>query len=149
MKSLKLQVKSIGQKRPIITKKILLENTLIGEKLSNGEDVLLRELITEIVKLEVNKFNDKVENESVLKYLTNDEIKDKEGTGKISAKSIQNSNNVNFDEAIETAILGFEDGLYFVFIDDNKIESINNIINLNEGSVLMFLRLTFLAGGYF
>lgn len=174
MKHLELQVKGVGEKRPIIIKKINLENTLIDDKLLNKKYISLRELITEIVKLEVDEFNnrvknnrikidkvkidkvkddklknDKVEDNNVLRYLTDNEIKSKVSTGKISTYSVQNLTNVDIDEAIETAILGFEDGLYFVFIDDKKIESIDEIINLDENSLLMFLRLTSLTGGYF
>ena len=52
-------------------------------------------------------------------------------------------------EAIDTAILAFEDGIYFVFLDDEKIEKIDDLIEVNNDSELMFLRLTMLAGGIF
>jgi len=50
-------------------------------------------------------------------------------------------------DAVATALLAFEDGIFQVYIDDEAIESLDEQVNLHEGSRLLFLRLVALAGG--
>ena len=54
---------------------------------------------------------------------------------------------VNVDEAIAVALQAFEDGLYFVFVDDVQQNQLDSEVFLNVNSKVMFLRLTALAGG--
>lgn len=41
----------------------------------------------------------------------------------------------------------FQDGLYFVFVDDVQIEALEHGLELREDSQILFLRLTALVGG--
>lgn len=150
MTNLTIQVKQIGRKRPLVTKELKIDS------LATDSKVKLKDLIKEIVKIEVNEFQNKQNiqiNEDnkniILNYLSPEEIKNKAQKGKIVTDHIKNKKEVDVDEAIDTAILAFEDGIYFVFIDDEKIEDINDLIQLEDDSQLMFLRLTMLAGGIF
>ena len=148
MTNLTIQVKQIGRKKPIITKELKISSIAIDSKIK------LKDLIKEIVKIEVNKFqnrlNDQKANENnILSYLSPEEIENKARKGKIAIDYIENKNDVNLDEAIDTAILAFEDGIYFVFMDNEKIENMDDLIHVKNDSQLMFLRLTMLAGGIF
>ena len=148
MTNLTIQVKQIGRKRPIITKELKIDSIAIDSRIK------LKDLIKEIVKIEVNKFqnrlNDQKANENnILSYLSPEEIENKARKGKIAIDYIENKNDVNLDEAIDTAILAFEDGIYFVFMDNEKIENMDDLIHVKNDSQLMFLRLTMLAGGIF
>lgn len=49
-------------------------------------------------------------------------------------------------EAIDTALLAFTDGLYAVFVDDAEISQLDTPVTLRPESTLVLLRLTFLAG---
>jgi len=148
MTNLTIQIKQIGRKRPIITKELKIDSINIDSKIK------LKDLIKEIVKMEVNEFqnrqnNQKVNENNILTYLSPKEIEDKAEEGKIAIDDIKNKKKVDLNEAISTAILAFEDGIYFVFLNDEKIENINDVILVKNDSELMFLRLTMLAGGIF
>ncbi|MDR2967328.1 MAG: hypothetical protein LBU74_05220 [Methanobacteriaceae archaeon] len=150
MTDLTIQVKQIGRKRPIVTKELKIDSIATDSKIK------LRDLITEIVKIEVKQFQNRQKNQinenninNILNYLSPEEIEDKAETGKVAIDSIKNKKEVDLDEAISAAILAFEDGIYFVFIDGEKIENIDDLIQVKNESKLMFLRLTMLAGGIF
>ena len=143
MNTINLSVKILGKKRPAI------KNTAIEIENPFNQNSILRDLITEVVKSQVNAFNKKREGENILNYLNPNEIADSEKTGKITFGEVYNKEKANLEEAIETAIQAFEDGLYFVFIDDKKIEALEAEINLTEDSEITFIRLTALTGGYF
>ncbi len=151
MTNLTIQVKQIGRKRPIITKELKIDPIATDSKIK------LKDLIKEIVQNEVNEFqkkqkineNNQNSKNNILNYLSPEEIEDKAQKGKVAIGEIKNKKEVNLDEAIDTAILAFEDGIYYVFIDDEKIENIDDLIELKDSSELMFLRLTMLSGGIF
>lgn len=48
---------------------------------------------------------------------------------------------------VHAALEAFEDGLYFVFIDDRQIETLDERVTVGAGSRVRFLRLVALAGG--
>ena len=48
--------------------------------------------------------------------------------------------------ALDTAYLAFEDGLYCIFINDEQSEKLDDSLNLKDGDILTFIRLTMLAG---
>ncbi|MCL2115621.1 MAG: hypothetical protein FWH29_05300 [Methanobrevibacter sp.] len=151
MTSLTIQVKQIGRKRPVITKDLTIDSIATDSKIK------LKDLIKEIVKIEVNEFQNRLKNQkireenknNILSYLSPEEIEDKAEEGKIAIDEVRNKKEVDLDEAISVAILAFEDGIYFVFLDGEKIEKIDDLVELKSDSEIMFLRLTMLAGGIF
>ena len=50
------------------------------------------------------------------------------------------------DKAAETALQGFEDGLYRVVLNDMEATDMDKPLDIKENDVLTFIRLTFLAG---
>ena len=50
------------------------------------------------------------------------------------------------EKALDTAYLAFEDGLYCIFINDEQTEKLDDSLNLKDGDILTFIRLTMLAG---
>ncbi|MCL2157451.1 MAG: hypothetical protein FWH54_05470 [Methanobrevibacter sp.] len=151
MTSLTIQVKQIGRKRPVITKELRIDSIATDSKIK------LKDLIKEIVKIEVHEFQNRQKNQkikeknknNILSYLSPEEIEDKAEEGKIAIYDVKNKKEVDLDEAISVAFLAFEDGIYFVFLDGEKIENIDDLIQVKNDSELMFLRLTMLAGGIF
>jgi hypothetical protein len=73
--------------------------------------------------------------------------------GPSEAKSIQGGredivpSHIDAAEALQTALEAFDDGLYFVFIDDEQVEELDAPIRLRSDSSVTFLRLVALAGG--
>ncbi|MEH7612010.1 hypothetical protein, partial [Gottfriedia acidiceleris] len=94
----------------------------------------------------VNSFNQKEIGIPFLPYLTQDEINMKSTVGKIGFNEINNDTNANVKEAISTALLAFQDGLFKVFLNDNEIESLQENIDLHENDEFTFIKLTMLSG---
>ncbi|MEM8780128.1 MAG: hypothetical protein AAGF26_14900, partial [Cyanobacteria bacterium P01_G01_bin.49] len=67
--------------------------------------------------------------------------------GKVDMGGKDYEQDVDIDGAIETALQAFEDGFYYVFIDDEQIETLDQLVVLKENSQLLFLRLVPLVGG--
>ena len=55
--------------------------------------------------------------------------------------------DVDPEQAVETALLAFQDGLYYVFVDEQQVTELDAPVPLRAASRLMFLRLVALAGG--
>jgi hypothetical protein len=106
----------------------------------------LRELIIEIVKLNVEEFNNKKTEMNYINYLTEDSIKLQSTTGKIGFNTKYNDKIADIETSINNAIQGFEDGLYKIFINEEEIENLDNEIYLNNGDMVVFIKLTMLAG---
>jgi len=135
MKKISIKLRRLG-KRKINTIDFEIENSI-----NNLED-----LIREIVKSEVLKFNDKLDNPLLVSFLTTKEIEDKSKEGKVSFGENYNQDRAIESEAIENALLSFSDGVFVVFIDDEEIKDLKQNITITEQSEVVFLRLTFLTG---
>ena len=138
---IKISVKQLGKKRPIITQKIIEI-----ESLPSSPNLV--HLIQAVVKQQVSTFNQKLEDKSLVPFLLKAAIEEKTKTGKVGFGSIYNDKKADEQAAIDNALLAFQDGIYCVFIDDNQIEQLNQPILLQPNSILTFVRLTFLAGSY-
>ena len=108
----------------------------------------LEELIVEIVKSEVKRFNDKQENPSIVSFLSNQAINEQSESGKVSFGDMYNQDKAIEHEAIENALLAHTDGMFVVFVDDEEIKDLKENITITEHSEVVFLRLTFLTGTY-
>lgn len=115
---------------------------------SDGDSpATLRDLITGVVRSEVAAFEER----QVLQALTNDEINAGVARGKVDmggrgADGFARQ-DVNVEQSVAAALQAFEDGLYFVFIDDTQKEKLDETVVLRPGSRVIFLRLVALAGG--
>jgi hypothetical protein len=67
--------------------------------------------------------------------------------GKVDSGGSELDQKVEAQPAVEVALQAFEDGLYFVFVDDNQIEDLDAMVALKPTSQLLFLRLVPLVGG--
>lgn len=108
----------------------------------------LEDLIVEIVKSEVKRFNDKQENPSIVSFLSNQAINEQSESGKVSFGDMYNQDKAIEHEAIENALLAHTDGMFVVFVDDEEIKDLKENITITEQSEVVFLRLTFLTGTY-
>lgn len=132
-----VNVKTVGRKKNYITKKEIN----LRERPNT-----LRKLIEEIVTENAKKLNHIEIEKHLIVYLTGEEIELQSTAGKISFKAKYNEKKADIKEAVEAAILAFEDGLYKVFIKDDEIESLDLPLKLDEGDVVTFIRLTMLSG---
>jgi hypothetical protein len=118
---------------------------------TNEASPTLRDLITRVVREEIAAFNERQEQRQVLQALTTAEIqagiaKGKVDTGGRGADGFTRQ-EVSEEQAITAALQAFEDGLYFVFIDDTQKENLDDTVLLQPGNRVTFLRLVALAGG--
>jgi hypothetical protein len=54
--------------------------------------------------------------------------------------------NVDVDDAIASALVAFEDGLYLVIVDEKQYKDLDEAVFLTADSRLTFVRLTMLSG---
>ena len=139
-----IQAKTIGVRRPIIPQTKI---PLYDETTSQPAPFTLRDLITQVVRTEVAAFKDRQETRRFARVLTERQIIDGARTGKINPAAQDLDQHVDLKEAIDTALIAFTDGIYYVFIDEIQIKSLDEILNLTPSSQVTFLRLVPLAGG--
>ena len=130
-----INVKGLSRKKVIHQEEVELIN-----KISTTKD-----LITELVKINVEKFNKKIDEKDILSIMTNENIAKAARIGKIGDE-VHGDKKANLEKALDTAYLAFEDGLYCIFINDEQTEKLDDSLNLKDGDILTLIRLTMLAG---
>ena len=130
-----INVKGLSRKKVIHQEEIELIN-----KVSTTKD-----LVTELVKINVEKFNKKIDDKDILSIMTNEYIAEAARAGKIGDE-VHGDKKANLEKALDTAYLAFEDGLYCIFINDEQSEKLDDNLSLKDGDILTFIRLTMLAG---
>ena len=130
-----INVKGLSRKKVIHQEEVELMNKVFTTK----------DLITELVKINVEKFNKKIDDKDILSIMTNEHIAEAARSWKVGDE-IHGDKKANLDKALDTAYLAFEDGLYCIFINDEQSEKLDDSLNLKDGDVLTFIRLTMLAG---
>lgn len=130
-----INVKSLSRKKVIHQEEVELTNNISTTK----------DLITELVKINVEKFNKKIDEKDILSIMTNENIAKAARIGKIGDE-VHGDKKANLKKALDTAYLAFEDGLYCIFINDEQSEKLDDSLDLKDGDILTFIRLTMLAG---
>ena len=132
-----VRIKQLGKRKP------LLENQPLEVP---GTVRSLRALLEEVVRQRVEAFNQRSESGNWAKYLTDFDLEASAETGKVGFDAKYNDRLQNVEQAVEAAVLAFQDGLFRVFLDENELESLDTELNLHDGQVILFIRLTMLAG---
>ena len=133
-----VNVKRIGKRR----------NAIETRPYEIGEVRDVGELIAAFVTVEVTRFNERATaGETVLRYLTNEEVADAATVGKIGFGTDYNGGVQDTAAAIENARQSFEDGIYRIFINGEEAgETGDTPVTLHENDEITFVRLTMLAG---
>jgi len=132
-----IKLKSAGTRRPV------LNNT--PYTLPDGI-ASLRQLIEAIVRQEVDEYNSRGTENMLVAFLTETEISNQSTVGKIGFGRLYSDKKANLENAIETALLGFEDGLFRVIVGETEASELDKPLEIHEDDTLTFIRLTFLAG---
>ncbi len=130
-------VKSLGKRKNVLTK-IGIELPVVP--------TTLRELITEVVNVNVQELKDKQQSTALVPFLTGAEIEARRESGKVGFGSVYNEQSPDVTKAVETALLAFEDGLYKVFIREEENSHLESTLKLMEEDEIVFIRFTMLAG---
>lgn len=136
-KNITINLKRLGKK------KIYKQPYIIKETIYT-----LKDLIRVCVITEVERFNEKTENKSLLQFLTPADIQKQSEKGKIGFGELHNTQKAEVEESLENAFLAHKDGLFVVFIDDEEVEDLDQDILVTEHTNITFIRLTFLTGTY-
>lgn len=139
MATLTIEGKVVGQKRPLFPE---WELSLVEEE----NRPTLRTLITEVVNQEVQNYNERQEAGTLVRALTQSDIERGLMKGKVDSGG-KEARLADPKEAVEVAIQAFEDGLYYVFVDENQITELDAELRLAPQNRVTFLRLVALAGG--
>jgi hypothetical protein len=107
----------------------------------------LRDLLAHLVTVEVEAFNTRQEARQLTRILSAADITRGAVEGKIDPADRQAGAKADVASAVNVALQAFEDGLYFVFLDGQQRESLDEIVDFGEASRILFVRLTPLAGG--
>ena len=113
------------------------------------DTLTLAELIERVVREQVAAFHQRQESRSVLTALSAEAIAAGLAAGKVAPQLPEGTTPQIIDEAqaIANALTAFEDGLFFVFLNDVQCERLEQPLVLHSDSRLTFLRLVALAGG--
>lgn len=132
-----VQVKAAGKRRPVL-ERVPYE---IRDSIST-----LEEFLTEIVKIEVERYNQKGTDVQVIPFLTREEAACQAETGKIAFGRVYSEKKADLTKAVSNALRCFEDGLVRVFQNEDEREELKTPMQIQEGDTFTFIRLTFLAG---
>ena len=132
-----IKLKSVGKRRPVLDK----TPYALPDGISS-----LRELIEAVVRQEVDAYNDRGVENMLAAFLTEAEIEDQSTVGKVGFGRLYSDKKADPGKAIETAIQGFEDGLFRVVVEEKEAVELDEPLDINENDTLTFIRLTFLAG---
>ena len=132
-----VRMKMPGKRRPVLGE-VSIE---ISETVKT-----LRELLTELVKIEVERYNQKGVDTQLIPFLSKEELEEQAAVGKVGFGRIYSDKKANVSKAVENALACFEDGLVRVFCGEQELEELDGEIQLKEGDTLTFIRLTFLTG---
>lgn len=138
--NIKITIKQLGKKRSKISEKdFTLEN----------KPETVEELIKESVHTCVAEYNLRVRNKEGVGPLSEEQISDMSEIGKIAFGINYGGKEANEEEAVEVAVLAFEDGLVRIFKGEEELTELGQSINIKENDLLTFIRLTMLAGRMF
>lgn len=105
-----------------------------------------RELIEESVRSCVDAYKTRANNANNPAPLTDEQLDGMREIGKFAFGVHYNENKIDEEKAIQTAIDAVTDGLVRVFKGTNEITDLDAEIEISEGDVFTFVRLTMLSG---
>lgn len=133
----KVNVKQIGKRKSVVDSVPVTYETV---------PETVQALITETVKICLAAYKKRMEDKDTTKVLDKDTIEELAGVGKIAFGISYGEKVPDEQEAVDTAITAFQDGLYRIFLDGGELSDLQQSIVLNEDTELTFIRLTMLAG---
>lgn len=141
MSTLIVEGKQAGKRQPVF------DQWHIDIQENSGDRLKLRDLITRVVIEEVIAFQKRQQERRLAFILSPADIEQGREKGKIDSGERDLKQEVDAEIAVGTALQAFEDGLYFVFVDDVQQTQLDQEIYLKSESKITFIRLVALAGG--
>jgi len=120
--TLTISTRSLGRRKP------LLDDFAVPPPPTDGaesDDYRLRHLIEHVVRRQIDAGA---------------------ARGKVDPAAKGRAQTIDEEDAVATAMIAFEDGLYLVLVDGVEHHDLDERVALRPDSRLVFLRLAFLAG---
>lgn len=106
----------------------------------------LRELVTESVKTWLAMYKKRAEISGNPKPLTDEVFDEMREIGKIAFGMHFGKSDISEEKAVETALQAVSDGLVCVFKENEGLFELDKEVEISEGDVFSFVRLTLLSG---
>lgn len=133
---------------------MIVETKVVGSKDTESQDVAvpvdigsLRDLLVLLVRHELKSYEQRRAVSKTLRVLTPADLARGVDAGTYGREARAVAAPPPETEAIGRALEAFDDGLFFVFIDDVQLESLDAPIAVRMDSTLRLVRLVALAGG--
>ena len=107
----------------------------------------LRGLLTELVRVEVEQYEQRRRDQLVLRILSPADLANGSSAGRIVSAPRDVPGAPTVDEATTRALEAFGDGLYLAILDGKQVEELDAPIEVMSDSRLRLVRLVALAGG--
>lgn len=104
-------------------------------------------LIEAIVHAEVDAFVQRARDERLVRVLTEKVLSEGLVAGTVRSGGREVGADVDPDTAVLTAIEAQQDGLFQTIVDDQPVDDLGTVLEVHDGTRVMFLRLVPLAGG--
>lgn len=131
-----VRVKTPGKRKDVLAS-VLREIPPVGS---------LRELLTVLVRQEVESYNRRDTEAQLTAWLTPEQLDAEAKTGKVGFGRLWSERKADPEKAVANALQCFEDGLVRVFMGDTELTEPDAPLSVPEGAEFTFIRLTFLAG---
>lgn len=136
--------KTIGKKQPLFADWSIPFPPDLDE---GGDRLTLRDLITRVVRGEVEAFRQRQQERQLVRALTASQVDEGVRKGKVDMGGRTLKQPVDEEDAVAVALQAFEDGLYLVILDGEEQSELDREVNLQPDSRVTFVRLVMLAGG--
>lgn len=132
---------------------VIVETRSVGQALGAVTDLPLppgtrplRELLGELVTLELREYVERRLDASVFRVLTPADLARAAETGHYAVEPRPFTEPPSPDAATRLALEAFADGLFVVFVDDRQVAALDEPVVVQGGTQLLLVRLVALAG---
>lgn len=132
---------------------VILETRSLGQARGAVTDLplppgarTLRELLGELVALELREYVDRRLDASVFRVLTPGDLERAAGTGHYPVEPRPYAEPPTVQAATRVAHEAFVDGLYLVLVDEAQVRTLDEVVVVETGTRLLLVRLVALAG---
>lgn len=125
----------------------IVDETATGESIRefaipvDSATITLKEVIATRVEEEVRRYN------STLPEFFNGLVQPTEAEQTLNGYRVKGNRTIDAEKQIYIALAAFQKNGYFVLVDDQQVDDLNEEITLKEKSKVSFIKLTPLVGG--
>lgn len=104
------------------------------------------ELLKSLVEIEVERYNQKNADDTLVIFLTMAQIEERAMSGKVGFGRVYSDKKQDLEKAVENALQCYQDGLVRVFRNEQELERLEETVHFESGDEITLIRLTFLSG---